>query len=136
RFTDAQRICLGRKAKLVGRRSFLALATIVTPDTLLHWFRTLVAGKRTTPGRPIRGPADAFGFLTRLPPRTTRIFNCVLKVSLYNHAHVFDLREDRTEGNPFSHNCTPRVLSEKQRFFSLQPVFNDCDPNLGCGKTN
>jgi hypothetical protein len=34
RFTDAQRIRLARKAKLVGRRRLGQLATLVTPDTL------------------------------------------------------------------------------------------------------
>jgi hypothetical protein len=61
RFTDAQRIRLARKAKLVGRRRLGRLATFVTPDTLLCWFRVLVAKKwtfaRTNPaGRP---PVDA-----------------------------------------------------------------------------
>ena len=56
RFTDAQRIRLARKAKLVGRRRLGKLATLVTPDTL-RWFRVLVAKKwtfaRTNPvGRP------------------------------------------------------------------------------------
>jgi putative transposase len=57
RFTEAQRIRLARKAKLVGRRRLERLATLVTPDTLLRWFRVLVAKKwtfaRTNPaGRP------------------------------------------------------------------------------------
>src|ERR1035437_1686732 len=57
RFTEAQRIRLARKAKLVGRRRLGKLATFVTPDTLLRWFRVLVAKKwtfaRTNPvGRP------------------------------------------------------------------------------------
>src|SRR5580704_14685800 len=55
-FTDAQRIRLARKAKLVGRRRLGKLATLVTPDTL-RWFRVLVAKKWTFPrtnplGRP------------------------------------------------------------------------------------
>jgi transposase InsO family protein len=57
RFTDAQRIRLACKAKLVGRRRVGQLATLVTPETLLRWFRALVAKKwtfaRTNPvGRP------------------------------------------------------------------------------------
>ena len=57
RFTDAQRIRLARKAKAIGRRRLGQIATVVTPDTLLRWFRILVAKKwtfaRTNPvGRP------------------------------------------------------------------------------------
>ena len=56
-FTDAQRIRLARKAKIVGRRRLRQFAPLVTPDTLLRWFRPLVAKKwtfaRTNPvGRP------------------------------------------------------------------------------------
>src|SRR5258708_10680647 len=62
RFTDTQRIRLARKAKLVGRRRLGQLATIVTPDTLLRWFRALVSKEwsfpRTNPiGRPPVDPA-------------------------------------------------------------------------------
>jgi putative transposase len=43
RFTDAQRRRLAAKAKTVARRVLRDLATIVTPDTLLAWHRTLIA---------------------------------------------------------------------------------------------
>ena len=46
-FTDAQRIRLARKAKLVGRRRLGQITTLVTPDTLLRWFRVLIAKKWT-----------------------------------------------------------------------------------------
>jgi hypothetical protein len=56
RFTDSQRMRLARKAKVVGRHRLGKLATIVTPDTLLRWFRMLVKKwtfARTNPlGRP------------------------------------------------------------------------------------
>lgn len=57
RFTDSQRTRLARKAKLVGRHRLGQFATLVTPDTLLRWFRVLIAKKwtfaRTNPvGRP------------------------------------------------------------------------------------
>jgi putative transposase len=57
RFTDAQRRRLARKAKPLGRKRLRELAPIVTPDTLLRWYRELVAQKydgsaRRGSGRP------------------------------------------------------------------------------------
>jgi hypothetical protein len=57
RFTDAQRRRLATRAKALGRRVLKDIATIVTPDTLLAWHRTLIAAKydgstRRGPGRP------------------------------------------------------------------------------------
>jgi transposase InsO family protein len=57
RFTDAERRWLARKAHAVGRRALSDLETLVTPDTLLKWYRRLVAHKwnythRRGPGRP------------------------------------------------------------------------------------
>jgi hypothetical protein len=57
RFTDDQRIRLAAKARVLGRRVLEELRSIVTPDTLLAWHRTLIARKydghqRRGPGRP------------------------------------------------------------------------------------
>src|SRR5687767_6697051 len=57
RFTDAQRRRLARKAKPLGRQRLRELSPIVTPDTLLRWYRELVAKKydgsaKRSPGRP------------------------------------------------------------------------------------
>jgi transposase InsO family protein len=57
RFTDAERRRLARKAQALGRRVLNELETLVTPDTLLRWYRELVASKwnysdRRGPGRP------------------------------------------------------------------------------------
>ena len=49
RFTDAQRRRLASKAQTLGRRVLRGIATIVTPDTLLAWHRTLIA--KTYDGR-------------------------------------------------------------------------------------
>ena len=56
-FTDHERRRLAVRAKAVRRRTLRGLATIVTPDTLLRWYRQLVAEKydgssRRRPGRP------------------------------------------------------------------------------------
>jgi hypothetical protein len=38
---------LARKAKVIGRRRLKAPITVVAPDTLLRWFRVLIARKWT-----------------------------------------------------------------------------------------
>src|SRR5438552_271847 len=57
RFTDDQRRRLATKARTLGRRLLREFATIVTPDTLLAWHRSLIAKQydgstRRGPGRP------------------------------------------------------------------------------------
>src|ERR1700730_15413004 len=57
RFTDAERRRLARKAHALGRKVLNELQPLVTPDTLLRWYRELVASKwnyshRRGPGRP------------------------------------------------------------------------------------
>jgi len=57
RFTDAQRRRLARAAKPLGRARLRELTPIVTPETLLRWYRELVAAKydgsaKRLPGRP------------------------------------------------------------------------------------
>jgi transposase-like protein len=54
RFTDDQRRRLAAKAKGLGRRALDAVATIVTPETLLAWHRKLIARKYD--GTASRGP--------------------------------------------------------------------------------
>lgn len=57
RFTDAERRRLARRAYAAGRKALSELDTLVTPDTLMRWYRKLVAQKwtythRRGPGRP------------------------------------------------------------------------------------
>src|SRR3954451_1774781 len=54
RFTDEQRRRLAAKAKGLGRRALAAVATIVTPETLVAWHRKLIARKYD--GSGCRGP--------------------------------------------------------------------------------
>jgi hypothetical protein len=60
RFTDEQRRSLAAKARLLGRKLLADIATVVTPDTLLRWYRKLIANKydgsaSRRPGRPATG---------------------------------------------------------------------------------
>jgi hypothetical protein len=61
RFTDDQRRRLAVKGHVLGRRRLVAIAGIVTPDTILRWYRRLVAkkydgSKARRPGRPSTKP--------------------------------------------------------------------------------
>ena len=47
RFTDAQRALLASLAKSVGRQELFNISTLVTPDTLLRWYKKLVKDKWT-----------------------------------------------------------------------------------------
>ncbi len=61
-FTDAQRRKLARAAKRLSRKTLAGIATLVTPDTLVRWYRERVAAKydgsgRCRPGRARTAPA-------------------------------------------------------------------------------
>ena len=59
RLTDAQRRLLARKGRPLGKQLLAEVATVVTPETILRWYRELVARKydgrrrgQPGPGRP------------------------------------------------------------------------------------
>jgi len=58
RFTDGQRRRLATKGRAVGGRGLEALGGLVTPETILRWYRDLIAKKydgtaRDGAGRPV-----------------------------------------------------------------------------------
>ena len=53
--TDAQRRRLAMRGKALGRRALTQVAGIVTPDTILRWYRRLIAKKYDGSARRRRG---------------------------------------------------------------------------------
>lgn len=69
-FTDSQRRCLAQRAKKLSRRTLLDRETVVTPETLLRRYRTLIArkydgSKARRVGRP-KTPVDLEGLVLRM----------------------------------------------------------------------
>ena len=79
RLTDDQRRRLAAKGQVLGRRRLAAVAGIVTPDTILRWYRRLVAkkydgSKMRRPGRPSTKPdiaALVVAWRTKIRPGAT-----------------------------------------------------------------
>jgi hypothetical protein len=70
RLTDSERRRLGRLGKALGRKTLQEVASIVSAETILRWYRELVAKKydgssKRGPGRP-RKPAEIVRLLLRM----------------------------------------------------------------------
>ena len=71
RFTDAERIRLAKLGHELGRKALEDVAAIVKPETILEWFRRLVAKKFDSsssprkPGRP-RTPEEIEELIVRM----------------------------------------------------------------------
>jgi putative transposase len=75
RFTDAERRRLAVLGKKLGRKALAGVAMVATPDTILRWYRELVAQKydgsaRRGAGRP-RTATEIVRFLVEMATRNT-----------------------------------------------------------------
>lgn len=91
RLTDAQRRRLAVRAKVLGRQVLSGIACIVTADTLLRWYRRLVAkkydgSKRRRPGRPT-SRADLVELVLRMARENTTWGYTRIRGTLYNLGH-------------------------------------------------
>src|SRR5262249_47271153 len=103
-FTDAQRRRLARKAKPLGRARLGELSPIVTPDTLLRWYRELVAQKYDGSAR--RGPG--------CPRIAGEIQNWILEMAIDNPRWGYTRIRGALSNLGFivSRNTIKRVLAE------------------------
>ncbi|MFH1572413.1 MAG: integrase core domain-containing protein [Acidobacteriota bacterium] len=90
-FTDAQRRRLATKAKAISRQTLFGIGPVVTPDTLLRWFRTLVArkydgSKAREAGRP-RTSVDIEQLIVRMASSNPRWGYTRIRGALRNLGH-------------------------------------------------
>ena len=74
RLTDAQRRRLAVRGKKLGRRALTEVAGIVTPDTILRWYRSLIAKKYDGSGRRVPGR----------PPTPAKLAELVVRIAVDN----------------------------------------------------
>jgi len=91
RFSDAERRRLARAAHKVGRKGLLAIDNVVTPDTLLRWYRDLVAQKydgsrRRGVGRP-RTAVEIEQLVVRMASENPGWGYTRIRGALYNVGH-------------------------------------------------
>ncbi len=91
RFTDGQRRRLAAKAKRLGRNRLFGITTLVTPDTLLRWYRRLIAkkydGSRVRkPGRPSTA-VEIEGLVIRMARDNPRWGYTRIRGALHNLGH-------------------------------------------------
>jgi transposase InsO family protein len=91
RLTDVQRRRLGELGKAVGRKGLGEVATIASPDTILRWYRELVAKKydgsaKRGAGRP-RKPAATVKLILRMAKENPRWGYTRIRGALANLGH-------------------------------------------------
>jgi transposase InsO family protein len=90
-FTNRQRRRLAAKAKVIGRKGLFEISTLVTPDTLLRWYRRLIAqkydgSKSRTVGRP-RTAAEIEELILQMARQNRTWGYTRIRGALYNLGH-------------------------------------------------
>jgi hypothetical protein len=88
RFTDRQRRRLARKARSIDRKRLFEIGTVVTPDTLLRWYRKLITrkydgSKHRKAGRP-RAAREIEELIVRMARDNPRWGYTRIRGALYN----------------------------------------------------
>jgi transposase InsO family protein len=90
-FTDRQRRRLAAKAKVIGRKGLFEISTLVTPDTLLRWYRRLISrkydgSKSRAVGRP-RTAAEIEELILQMARQNSTWGYTRIRGALYNLGH-------------------------------------------------
>jgi putative transposase len=91
RFTDKQRRRLARKARCLSQKRLFEIGTVVTPSTLLRWYRKLISrkydgSKRRSSGRP-KTTGEIEELILRMAHDNPRWGYTRIRGSLYNLGH-------------------------------------------------
>ena len=105
RFTEAQRSRLAIAGEKLGRKLLAKVATLVTPDTILRWYRRLIARKYDGSGqRRKRGPGR--------PKLAEVIAQLVVRLALENPRFGYTRIRDALDnvGHDLSRSSVARIL--------------------------
>ena len=110
RFNDDQRRRLAVRAKGLGRKLLMDIATLVTPATLLAWHRKLIAQKydgsaRRKPGRPF-----------------TKKDVAVLVVRMAEENHDWGYRRIQGALSNLGHECARSTIADILRRHGIEPA--------------
>jgi putative transposase len=104
RFTDAQRRRLATKGQALGRRVLQQLAGLVTPDTILRWYRELIANKYDGTARREGGRSSTDASLQRL------VIQFATENPTWGYTRI--LGAPRNLGHELGRNTIKRILTE------------------------
>ncbi len=110
RFNDDQRCRLAVRAKGLGRKVLMEIATLVTPATLLAWHRKLIAQKydgsaRRKPGRPV-----------------TKKDLAALVVRMAEENHDWGYRRIQGALSNLGHECARSTIADILRRHGIEPA--------------
>jgi len=117
RLSDAERATLGEIGHRLGRKALSEVATAATPDTILAWYRKLVARKfdgsraRRAPGRPPINP-DLEDLIVRMAKENRSWGYDRIVGALANLSYEVS---DQTVGNVCVVTVYPQLLSVSAR---------------------
>jgi hypothetical protein len=104
RFTDNQRRRLAIRGKALGRRMLRDVTSLLTPDTILRWYRKLIAAKYD--GSSKRGPGR--------PPTASSIQELIVRFARENPGWGYTRLRDALGnlGHEIDRTTIQRVLAE------------------------
>src|SRR5450756_2930086 len=116
KLSDAERAMLGKIGDRLGRQALAEVATVARPDTILAWYRKLVAGKfdgskaRRGPGRP-RVTREVERLIVRMASENRDWGYDRIVGALANLGYVIS---DQTVGNILHRHARPPAPARKR----------------------